>query len=1169
MRRYEAPRGRAAHVVRGLALAAVVLLAGPGAARAATLPEGFTDTVALGGLLEPINIEFASDGRVFVAEKSGVIKVFDDLSDPTPTVFANFRTNVYSMWDRGLLGMALAPDFPADPYVYVLYTHDAAIGGTAPRWGQPGGTFDGCPTPPGPSGDGCVVSGRLSRFEADGDVAAGPEQVLIEDWCQQYSSHSIGDLAFGPDGALYASAGDGASFNFVDYGQDGDPVNPCGDPPGGVGGAMTPPTAEGGALRSQDLLTPADPPDPAPPPPPPPPPPPVESTHILRPDGDVTSAWSLGGGAATGWQALDDDVIQPASVPVEQFAYDKVAGEVLETTLANRDISGQNPTAGKAWFYGNVAAGAQIRADVVWGGQVRQSTTISGGTNGLSYGWRSIDVTPPDQAAVNDLRLRFTITTGAQYGSNLFASYFELTTFGQSGGGGTTGAAAAAAQPAAATGGSSLLRPDGDITSQWRLGGSSTAWEALDDEVTEPTAVPAEQFVYEKTPGKVLEVSLGRRDVTGERAVIGKAWFYGNLASGAELKVDVLWGGQVRATKTLTGSLSYGWRSIDALPPDQAAVDDLRLRFTINGNAQFGSNLFAAYFQLETVPAVVTDPTGLSGTVIRVDPATGEGLPGNPLAASDDPNERRIIATGLRNPFRFAVRPGTSELWLGEVGWGTWEEIDRINAPTDAAADNFGWPCYEGQGRQGGYDAANLGLCEDLYATPGAVSSPYLVYNHSSKVVSGESCPTGSSSLAGADFYTGDEYPAGFAGAFVFADYSRDCIWAMKTTGGVPDPGKIVTLVAGASNPVELEPGPAGDIFYADIENGTIHRIRFAGNRPPVATATANPTSGPLPLNVQFDGSGSSDPNQGDPLSYAWDLDGDGQYDDSIAVSPQRTYTQAATIAVGLRVTDSGGLSATDQVTITPGNSPPEPQITTPTTATSWSVGEAIDFSGGATDPEDGPLGADRLTWKLTLQHCPSNCHSHPFQTYERVKSGSFNAPDHEYPSHLELTLTATDSLGLSASKTVALQPRTVALRLESSPTGLTLALNANSGPAPLTGTVIEGSSNSVSAPSPQQLGGQSYDFLSWSDGGAATHQLVADSSGTYTASFGQSQAAARSAAPAIPACSPKRKGRGKRSKGNRGKKGAQRKGKAGKKRGKGNRGKRGKRKGGGRRCAR
>ena len=53
-----------------------------------------------------------------------MIKVFDSLTDPTPDVFADLNVNVYNFWDRGLLGMALAPNFPTDPYVYVLYTYD-------------------------------------------------------------------------------------------------------------------------------------------------------------------------------------------------------------------------------------------------------------------------------------------------------------------------------------------------------------------------------------------------------------------------------------------------------------------------------------------------------------------------------------------------------------------------------------------------------------------------------------------------------------------------------------------------------------------------------------------------------------------------------------------------------------------------------------------------------------------------------------------------------------------------------------------------------------------------------------------------------------------------------------------------------------------------------------
>ena len=332
---------------------------------------------------------------MFVAEKSGVIKVFDNLTDTTPTVFADLRTQVHNFWDRGLLGLALAPNFPTNPWVYVLYTFDAAIGGTAPRWGSVGGTSDGCPTPPGATADGCVVAGRLSRLQASGNVMIGSEQVLIEDWCQQYPSHSIGSLAFGADGALYVSGGDGASFNFVDYGQDGAPVNPCGDPPGGVGGTLTPPTAEGGALRSQDLRT--------------------------------------------------------------------------------------------------------------------------------------------------------------------------------------------------------------------------------------------------------------------------------------------------------TG-----------------------------------------------------DPTSLDGAILRVDPATGAGLPDNPMASSTDANARRIVAYGLRNPFRITTRPGTNEVWIGDVGWNEWEEINRLVSPTAAPVDNFGWPCYEGDGRQGGYDAANLNVCENLYAEgTGAVVAPYFRYHHNDLVAAQRRLPEG------------------------------------------------------------------------------------------------------------------------------------------------------------------------------------------------------------------------------------------------------------------------------------------------------------------------------------------------------------------------------------------------------------------------------------------
>jgi hypothetical protein len=122
--------------------------------------------VVISGLTNPTNVEFAPDGRVFVAEKSGLVKVFPSLGATTPSIFADLRTEVDDYWDRGLLGLALDPKFPARPYVYVLYTYDHNIGDPAPppKW------RDACPTPPGPNTDGCVVSARLSRLTADGEL---------------------------------------------------------------------------------------------------------------------------------------------------------------------------------------------------------------------------------------------------------------------------------------------------------------------------------------------------------------------------------------------------------------------------------------------------------------------------------------------------------------------------------------------------------------------------------------------------------------------------------------------------------------------------------------------------------------------------------------------------------------------------------------------------------------------------------------------------------------------------------------------------------------------------------------------------------------------------------------------------------------------------------------
>lgn len=742
--------------MRRAALALLLLAAGlPVLAPqpAAALPSGFQLSTVIKGLDTPTGIRFASDGRVFVAEKSGLIKVFDDLNDTTPTVFADLSTNVYNHFDRGLLGIELHPSFPAVPYLYALYTHDADIGGTAPKWGTPGVLSDPCPDPPGDMTDGCVVSARLTRLEAAGNAMTGAEHVLVEDWCQQFPSHSIGTLTFGPDGALYAGAGEGAKGS--DWGQYGDPVNPCGDPPGGVGGVMEPPTAEGGALRSQDLRT-----------------------------------------------------------------------------------------------------------------------------------------------------------------------------------------------------------------------------------------------------------------------------------------------------------------------PD--------------------------------------DPTTLDGAIIRLDPSTGDALPDNPLAASADPNARRIIAYGMRNPFRFSFRPGTNEIFVGDVGESRVEEINRIADVADGEVENFGWPCYQGSPRHGPFDSRDFTICEEMYGTR-ATTAPFFEYGHSHPVYPEDPCGTGSGVISALGFYEGGNYPDAYDGALFFGDYVRQCIWVMfENQNGQIDPNTVQAFVSSDTGyPVDIQVGPGGDLFYVDIGIGRIRRIQyFETNQPPIAEISATPISGPTPLTVNFDGTASTDP-EGGALAYEWDLDGDGAYDDSTAAQPSYTYEQAGDYTAGLRVTDPEGAQGTASVVISAGNNPPAPTILAPTADFTWHVGEDIGFSGEATDPEDGTLPASALDWSMVLHHCPDDCHAHPLQDFVGQASGSFPAPDHEYPSHLELRLTATDSGGLAATTSVLVHPETVDLTMESNPSGLELVLGSVIATTPFTTPVIVGSSNAVTAPSPQTLDGSPYEFSSWSDGGAQTHEIIAPSGPTtYVATY-------------------------------------------------------------------
>lgn len=146
---------------------------------AATLPTDFVETVLASGLTNPTAMSFSPDGRLFICEQGGALRVVKDgvlLALPFSTLTVN------SSGERGLLGVAFDPNFAINQFVYVYYT------ATTP-----------------------AVHNRVSRFTASGDVAAGGETVILDLNDLSATNHNGGAIHFGPDGKLYIAVGENAN----------------------------------------------------------------------------------------------------------------------------------------------------------------------------------------------------------------------------------------------------------------------------------------------------------------------------------------------------------------------------------------------------------------------------------------------------------------------------------------------------------------------------------------------------------------------------------------------------------------------------------------------------------------------------------------------------------------------------------------------------------------------------------------------------------------------------------------------------------------------------------------------------------------------------------------------------------------------------------------------
>ena len=92
-------------------------------ASGATYPSGFEERSIVAGLAQPTSVAWAPDGRMFVVEKEGVLKVVAP-GALTATTVLDIRNEVHSYWDRGMLGLAVDSSFATNGYVYLYYTFE-------------------------------------------------------------------------------------------------------------------------------------------------------------------------------------------------------------------------------------------------------------------------------------------------------------------------------------------------------------------------------------------------------------------------------------------------------------------------------------------------------------------------------------------------------------------------------------------------------------------------------------------------------------------------------------------------------------------------------------------------------------------------------------------------------------------------------------------------------------------------------------------------------------------------------------------------------------------------------------------------------------------------------------------------------------------------------------
>lgn len=498
-------------------------------------------------------------------------------------------------------------------------------------------------------------------------------------------------------------------------------------------------------------------------------------------------------------------------------------------------------------------------------------------------------------------------------------------------------------------------------------------------------------------------------------------------------------------------------------------LDPIQGGFHNGGDLKFfNGNLFITTGDSQT-SSNSQDLDNTRGKILRVT-ENGQPAPGNPFYGSGSNQRQMIWCYGMRNAFRLVVNEKENKLFALDVGT-SWEEINDVTDPSPLY--NYGWG--HPQGGDGPQSETELFINPIFSFQTGSLGN----------------------ALTNAVLYNPDvsQYPAILTNKMIFKDFLRTEMRSFDWTE--TDPASSVFYDANTFLALGMSIGIDGYIYYFHYNgNGNLMRLIYQSEDAP--EIVNHPTNSTVyeTESVTF----SVDVTGSDPLSYQWQFNGV-----SIPGATSATITledvemsDAGDYRVIVSNTVGADTSNAAQLTVEVFNNAPEVTISLPVTSLTWNADDVIDFSGSASDVEDGTLPASSFEWSIDLYHEDTQGagHSHPGGTFSDVTNGSFIAANQGEKSPniwYRITLTVTDNTGRTGTDFVDVYPNLINVTAATVPTGLDIELNQKSATSPTTQQVVANASLQVlNAPQTQVIGTMQYDFDFWEHGGNANQLFTA-----------------------------------------------------------------------------